>query len=95
MPVAGEMEALGYQQLTVDTSTALTLPSNVTVATAIITPEAQAVRYRDDGTAPTATIGQPLAVGATLEYDAKSISSLRFISQVAGGIINVSYYGKK
>jgi len=95
MSFSGTADSLGYQQATVNTATGLTLPSNTTPAYALITIEAQAVRWRDDGTAPTAAVGMPLAVGATLKYDANNINSLQFIGQVAGAIINVTYYGKK
>lgn len=86
--------AKGYQQFAaggVDTSTALTVPAGTSLA--LIIPAAQAVRWRDDGTAPTAAIGQPLAVGAELRYDSVSISAFRVIAQVAGAVLNVTYYG--
>lgn len=83
----------GYQQITVTAVQSLTIPaackSNATLA--VITAETQAVRYRDDGVAPTATVGMPLAVGTPIQY-AGNISALQFIAQVAGGIVNVLYY---
>lgn len=88
----------GYQQITgMAASTALTVPvrdTNGLVSTpsvAMIIPETQAVRWRDDGVAPTATVGMPLAVGTTLMYDG-DLTRIRFIAQVAGAILNVSYY---
>lgn len=84
-------KALGYQQITaLSASTALTVPAGTSMA--IITPETQAVRWRDDGTAPTATVGYPLAVGSELRYTAGQLSSLRFIEQVASAKINITYY---
>lgn len=80
---------LGYQQITVTAVQSLTVPAGATHA--VITAEAQVVRYRDDGKAPTSTVGAPLAVGTPLEYGG-TLSQLQFISQVAGGIINVLYY---
>lgn len=59
----------------------------------LIIAEAQAIRWRDDGTAPTATVGQPLAAGIELRYTGRSPSNLRFISQTAGAIINLTFYG--
>jgi hypothetical protein len=59
----------------------------------LVTPQTQAIRWRDDGTAPTATVGYPLAVGAELRYTGQGISALQFISQTAGAIINVAVYG--
>lgn len=88
-------KALGYQQLlavAVDAGTLLTIPDGCSLI--LVTAEAQAVRWRDDGTAPTAAIGYPLAVGVELRYTAKQMTRLRFISQVAGAILNVTYYGQ-
>lgn len=61
-----------------------------------ITCETQAVRYRDDGTNPTAAVGQPLGVGTTMYYDGNwaSQKALRFISQVAGAELQVTCYGE-
>lgn len=81
---------LGYQQITsLSASTALTVPTGATMA--LIIPELQAVRWRDDGTAPTASVGMPLAVGTSLSYDG-DLKAIRFIQQAASGYINVCYY---
>lgn len=86
------MVKLGYQQLTsLSGATALTIPAGASVA--ICTPETQAVRWRDDGTNPTSSVGMPLAVGATLIYDAAALAALKFIEQTASAKLNVSYYG--
>lgn len=89
---------LGYQQITsLSASTALTVPImdvndlSCRPAIAIITPETQAVRWRDDGVAPTASVGMPLAVGVTLQYDG-DITKILFIEQTASAKINVTYY---
>jgi len=90
---------LGYQQITSTSSAVnLTVPTkdpvsglNVKANFALITPETQAVRWRDDGTAPTTTVGMPLAAGVTLQYDG-DLSKIQFIAQTAGAIVNVSYY---
>jgi hypothetical protein len=57
----------------------------------LITSEAAAVRWRDDGGVPTASVGMPLAAGVTLQYDG-DISRIRFIQQSAGAKLNISYY---
>lgn len=92
---------LGYCQLT-------TLASSVSIQTCanwssvsgatrvVITPETQAVRYRDDKSAgapvaPTATVGMPLAVGQTFEYSG-TISALLFIEQTASAKVNLVFY---
>lgn len=89
---------LGYQQITsLSASTGLTVPSvdlnglACKPSIAIITAETQAVRWRDDDVAPTATVGMPLAAGSTLQYDG-DLSKIRFIEQTASAKINVTYY---
>lgn len=89
---------LGYQQITsLSASAALTVPVvdanglSVKPVIAIITPEVAGIRWRDDGTDPTATVGMPLASGVTLQYDG-DLTKIRFIQQTAGAIINISYY---
>jgi len=89
----------GYQQITdVSASTALTvppagaIPSNQQPPTrCIVTCETSAVRWRDDGTAPTSGVGYPLAVGQELQYDG-DLKRIRFIQQAASAVLNVSYY---
>jgi hypothetical protein len=89
---------MGYQQITsLSSSTALTVPPKDlnglagTPRIAIITPETQAVRWRDDGVAPTTSVGMPLAAGVTLQYDG-DLSQIRFIEQTAGAKLNITYY---
>jgi hypothetical protein len=89
---------MGYQQITsLGTATSLTVPQKDlsglagTPRIAIITPEAQAVRWRDDGVAPTATVGMPLAAGVTLQYDG-DLSQIQFIEQTSGAKLNITYY---
>lgn len=89
---------LGYQQIVgLAASTALTVPTVSkdglagTPTQAVIVAEGAAVRWRDDGVAPTAAIGMPLAIGATLVYDG-DLNKIRFIQQAATATLNVSYY---
>lgn len=90
---------LGYQQITDLTSTvALTVPTkdpvtglNVKPTIALITPETQGVRWRDDGTNPTGSVGMPLSAGVTLQYDG-DLNRIRFIEDATGAILNISYY---
>lgn len=80
----------GYQRITsLSASTALTWPANARWA--LIVPETQAVRWREDGTDPTATIGMPLSVAQYFEYTGTR-SALRFIEQTAGAVLHASYY---
>jgi hypothetical protein len=89
---------LGYQQITsLSAATSLTVPSvdvnglSARPTIAIIIAETQAVRWRDDGVAPTATVGMPLAVGVTLQYDG-DLTKIQFFEQAASAKLNVSYY---
>lgn len=93
---------LGYVQAAagaVDTAVTLAslLPGGVVppgTCMVLITPEAQAIRFRDDGTAPTTAIGFPLAVGTSLQYTGGNLPGLRLISQTAGAIVNIALYGQ-
>jgi hypothetical protein len=81
---------LGYQQITpLSSATGLTIPQGTTLA--LIVPETQNVRWRDDGTNPTASVGMPIFVGASLSYDG-DLSRIRFIESTAGATLNISYY---
>jgi hypothetical protein len=83
----------GYQQLTqLSAVKTLTIPAGANYA--LIRCTGADVRWRDDGTAPTALAGYPLAVGEELQYDAVTgLANLRFIEQSASAEISVSYYG--
>ena len=81
---------LGYQQITsLSTAKALTVPAGATMA--LIAPDTKDVRWRDDGTAPTSSVGMPLVVGTTLNYDG-DLNRIRFIETAASAVLNVSYY---
>ena len=83
---------LGYQQIAgLVAATALTVPAGAVIC--IITPESQAVRWRDDGVAPTATVGYPLSVGAELECTTQNMAGIQFIQQAATATLNITYYG--
>jgi len=95
------LKPLGHQQLTTTLSAAvgLTVPANaiangVTKAgarLALIRCETTSVRWRDDGTAPTTSVGMLLDVGETLWYNG-DIQLLRFIRTAAGAVLDVAYY---
>lgn len=81
---------LGYQQITPGAvSTALTLPNGARVA--VIQAAVAVLRWRDDGVAPTATVGMRIAAGGELVYDGE-LSKIRVIEEAAGAIANISYY---
>jgi hypothetical protein len=89
---------MGYQQITtLSSATNLTVPQrtpnglNAQPVFALIVAEGQAVRWRDDGTSPSASVGMPLAVGIPLQYDG-DLTNIKFIEQVGGAKLNISYY---
>ena len=89
---------MGYQQITsLSSATNLTIPQttpnglNAKPVFALIVAESQAVRWRDDGTSPSASVGMPLAVGIPLQYDG-DLTNIKFIEQVGGAKLNISYY---
>lgn len=84
--------AVGYQQITsLNSAVGLTVPTGG-ADVAIIAADTAAVRWRDDGTAPTASIGMPLSnTGSALEYSG-SLSKIQFIAQTGSPVLNISYY---
>ena len=90
---------LGYQRISsLSSATALTVPTvdpvsglNAKPTIALITPETQNVRWRDDGTDPTSSVGMPLSAGVTLQYDG-DLRRIKFIETTAGAVLNISYY---
>jgi hypothetical protein len=50
------------------------------------------VRWRDDGTAPTASVGMTLASGAELDYTG-DFANLQFILSSGTPILDISLYG--
>lgn len=87
----GAVAPNGYQQLTGTTlaSLALTVPDGSLFA--LIVPTTNAIRYRDDGTAPTATVGYPVAVSQTIKYTG-NLKALQMIPQSGTATIDVAYY---
>ena len=85
-PVAGAQYGLA-----VASSTALTVPASATAA--LITIEGTSVRYADDGTTPTPSVGQgPFVAGYVITLTGAELAAARFIQTSASATINVSYY---
>ena len=88
--VSQTLTVKGYQQITsLSAAATLTVPNGATVA--VIQTEAQNVRWRDDGTSPTASIGMLLNTGQELVYDG-NLAAIKFIEVTASAKLNVSYY---
>lgn len=77
---------LGFQQLSPASATALTVPSGATLAVIV---SAASFTWRDDGVAPTATVGMVWPANTPLYY-AGNLSAIQVIE--ATGTVNVSYY---
>lgn len=103
MPGAGgvTLHPKGYAQFTaVSAARTLGVDAPATGATAIpdgavkalIQPEAQDVKWTDDGTTPTTAIGNLLKVNTVLEYEG-DLAKFRFIEVAASAKVNVNYYG--
>jgi len=88
----------GYQQITTLTAaTNLAVPIRTPNGLgakpvfALIIAEGAPVRWRDDATAPTASVGMPLPVGVPLQYDG-DLTNIRFIQESVNAKLNISYY---
>lgn len=84
---------LGYAQITsLSAAAALTVPAGATYA--LIQAETQNVRWRDDGTAPTASVGMILVAGAdAFGFIQPQLAAMQFIQTTATAKLNVSFYG--
>lgn len=88
----GMSTPIAYEQETsLSSATALSggsLPTGATMA--LIQAESQNVRWRDDGTNPTASVGQRLLAGESRWFG--NLSALKFIEEAASAKLNVNYY---
>lgn len=83
---------LGYQQIgasALANATALTVPAGANVA--YVSVDTAPVRWRDDGTAPTASIGMQIVAAGVLEYWG-DLGMIEFILASGSPVLNVSYY---
>ncbi|HNA61455.1 MAG TPA: hypothetical protein PKW79_00055 [Rhabdochlamydiaceae bacterium] len=89
----GHLEVISYQQITsLSSATGLTVPDKATHA--FIQPEAQNVRWRDDGNNPTASVGMLLVANDLFIYTG-TFSAIKFIEVTASAKLNVTYYRNK
>lgn len=86
------LQSLGFQQMTsLGSATALpAIPPGTQEAFIICT--GQTVYWRDDGVAPTATVGMPLPINTPFPYTG-SIASIKLIQTSASATCNVTYFG--
>lgn len=90
---------LGYCQIAAATLAASTplsscvggIPAGATMA--FLQSESAPIRYRDDGTAPTAAIGNLIVNGAGGQiFYTGTLSKLRFIAASGSPLLNVAFY---
>lgn len=88
--IDGNIEPIGYEQINdLSSAQALTVPAGADIA--LIQARDQAVRWRDDGTNPTALIGMVIGDGLDIFYTG-DLDAIRFFEVSAGAELNVSYY---
>lgn len=91
---------LGYQQftslgsaiqlgVTAPSTGPTAIPAKATMC--VISVEGAAIRWRDDGTPPTASIGMPVGNGQSLSYSG-DMTALQMIQQAASATVNITYY---
>lgn len=89
----GYDKPLGYSQILCATATGLgTVPDGTKMA--VIIPETQNVRFRDDGTNPTASVGMLLTANSVLFYRG-TMSAIKFIEVTTTAKVNISFYGSQ
>lgn len=83
----------GYEQITISTTAlSLTIP-NTRVKMAVVLVEAQPLRYRDDGTAPTAAIGTLIQANESFSICGSALARFQAIrSGATDAVLNVNYY---
>lgn len=78
---------------TLASATGLTVPTGATIAQICV--ETAGVRYRDDGVAPTSSVGMPLVATSTVpacfQY-AGPLGAIQFIAISGSPTMDVSYY---
>lgn len=92
-------DALGYGQLT-SLSSAVAVSSvtgGIPAGTeqVAIQAETQNVRYRDDGTDPTASIGMIFTVNTIYMLSIAQAARMKLIEAAASAKLNISFYGRK
>lgn len=99
MVTPGPMKPLGYCQLTLSGTAALvsTCTGGIPIGAmyAIILDETANSRWRDDGTAPTTTVGMLLTDTAGLNQINYSgdLTKLQFIAVTGSPVLDISFYG--
>lgn len=96
MPSArsGRYQPVGYQQITnVAAAVGVTVPAagDGKACAALIQAETQNIRWRDDGTNPTAAVGNLLVAGGDMWYEG-DLNAIKFIEVAASAKVNVNFF---
>lgn len=85
---------MGYQQLTVSSvAVGFTIPQTRVLRLAIVTVEVNPIRFRDDGTAPTASVGMLVQNNVSIAVCGVAASAFRAIRTGSDAVLSISYYG--
>jgi len=89
------LNPLGHQQITSLSSAVgfTSIPAGTELA--VVQAETQNVRFRDDGTNPTASVGIILVANTVYELTPASFAACKFIEVTASAKLNVAFYGTK
>lgn len=101
--IAGRVKSLGYCQITSlasATNFAAAAPAGCGGVPAganfvDIIVEGNGIRYRTDGTAPTAAVGMPLGAGTDKNFALSNLGAMQFIQQAATpttAVLNLEFY---
>lgn len=97
--LSSPLVSTGHAQWTVS-NTALYLGGGATPSfpaktrLAIVSVQTDAIRYRDDGTAPTASVGTPSAANTVVIVCANQLGRWQAIRQTNDATLDVDYYGE-
>lgn len=84
---------LGYVQGTVTAGVAITLPSLPALATSALIVTSANCHFREDGVAPTSTIGMPLTAAQNVLIDPRSnLMGFRIIADTGPATLDITYY---
>jgi hypothetical protein len=82
---------MGHEQLdTLATAASTTPPAGAKYA--LISASTQSVRFRDDGTAPTAAIGIVITAADAPFWYSGNLHALQFIEITASAAVDIAYY---
>lgn len=65
------------------------IPTDARYALVFVT--GQGVRWRMDGNAPTASLGIPIAAGASMRFNGAEMAAVKFIEQAASATLDIHF----